>query len=71
MTCRLCASIDLAVKGLCWKHYQQIRRGNTVSVVVDGELAMAAEARGMTAKQFVVAAVVKALDEVATKRGAA
>lgn len=70
MTCRLCPS-PVWAKHLCSKHYQQVRAGNSVSVVVDGELAMAAEARGMTAKQFVAAAVVKALDEVATKRGAA
>jgi post-segregation antitoxin (ccd killing protein) len=70
-TCRLCDSTQLCVKGLCTKHYQQVRRGSSVTIYVDGELALAAEARGQTASQFVHAAVVAALDVEAKRRGVA
>lgn len=70
-TCRLCGSTQLCAKGLCMKHYQQVRRDSSVTIYVDGELALAAEARGQTASQFVHAAVVAALDAVAKRRGAA
>lgn len=53
------------------KHYQQVRRGSSVTIYVDGELALAAEARGQTASQFVHAAVVAALDAEAKRRGVA
>lgn len=68
-TCRLCPSTQLAAKGLCGKHYQQVRRGSSITLYVDGELALAADACNQTPSQFVHAAVVKALDEVATRRG--
>lgn len=70
-TCRLCGSTQLTAKGLCLQHYQQERRGSSVTIYVDGELALAAESRGMTAGQFVHAAVVAALDAEQKRRGAA
>lgn len=68
-TCRLCPSTQLTARGLCSKHYQQVRRGSSVTIYVDGELALAADSRGQTPSQFVHAAVVKALDEHAESRG--
>jgi len=70
-TCRLCGSTQIGATGLCMKHYQQVRRGSSVTIYVDGELALAAEARGQTASQFVHAAVVAALDAEAKRRGVA
>lgn len=66
--CRLCGSTQLTAKGLCLQHYQQERR---VIIYVDGELALAAESRGMTASQFVHTAVVAALDAENKRRGVA
>lgn len=67
--CRICSSPRLTAKGLCGRCYQQVRRGSSITLYVDGELVLAAEACNQTPSQFIHAAVVKALDEVAKRRG--
>lgn len=42
MTCRLCGSAQIVVKGLCRAHYQRERPGSSVTIYVDGAAVVAA-----------------------------
>ena len=70
----LTCSSEAVAKGLCNTCYQRNRRANPTALIripVDGELAMAAAAANMTPREFIAAAVVKALDAQNKRRGVA
>ena len=73
MTCRHCSS-EVWAKGLCSRCYQRVRAGNSVRVVVDDEIVLAAAMSlggPITAKAWIDRAIVAALDAVAARMGAA
>lgn len=71
-TC-LCGS-DAVAKGLCNTCYQRNRRAHptiTVKIPIDGEMAMAAAAAGMSPKAFISAVMTRELDAIAKRKGVA